>query len=61
MMEWQFGVDAKVKREALSKGFDSIVLMTPYAFAACEAKGRLPRSIELNALRPFAATRCCVA
>jgi hypothetical protein len=35
---------------ALAKGFDSIVLMTPKAFAHLTSDGKLPRSLELNLL-----------
>jgi hypothetical protein len=43
-------LDAKMRRAALAKGFDSIVLMAPKAFALFKARGKLPRSIELNIL-----------
>jgi len=42
--------DARWRRAALAKGFDSIVLMTPKAFAEYKATGKLPRSVELNIL-----------
>jgi hypothetical protein len=43
--------DALWKSTALAKGFDSIVLMTPKAFAQFKSDGKLPRSLELNLLR----------
>ena len=49
-MEFQFELDARMKRVALSKGYDSIVLMTPKAFSVFKGLGRMPRSIELNIL-----------
>jgi hypothetical protein len=51
-IERQFRLDAKMKRAALAKGFDSIVLMAPGAFAEYRTRGKLPRSIEMNVLRP---------
>jgi hypothetical protein len=52
VIEWRFRLDSKMKRTALAKGYDSIVLMTPPAFVAYRRIGKLPRSIELNVLRP---------
>ena len=46
----RWALDAKMRRAALAKGFDSIVLMAPKAFAQFRASGKLPRSIELNIL-----------
>jgi hypothetical protein len=43
-------IDAKMKRAALAKGYDSIVLITPKAFSTLNKSRRLPRSIELNVL-----------
>lgn len=40
--------DARWRNAALAKGFDSIVLMTPPAFAKFKAEGKVPRSLELN-------------
>ena len=42
--------DALWRNAALTKGFDSIVLMSPRAFAKFKADGRPPRSLELNIL-----------
>jgi hypothetical protein len=50
--EFQLELDARMKRVALSKGYDSIVLMTPKEFVAYKAQGKMPRSIELNVLEP---------
>jgi hypothetical protein len=44
--------DAKWRAAALVKGYDSIVLMTPNAFAKFKAEGKPPRSLELNVLGP---------
>ncbi len=49
-MEKRWALDAKMKRAALAKGYDSIVVMTAKAFAEFRAAGKLPRSIELNIL-----------
>ncbi len=50
ILEWRWGLDARMKRAALAKGFDSIVLMTFRGYAAYGKTGKLPRSIELNVL-----------
>jgi hypothetical protein len=42
--------DAAWRNAAVTKGFDSIVLMTPKAFSEFATSGNLPRSIELNLL-----------
>jgi len=51
-LEERWDLDAKMKIAALSKGFDSIVLIAPKAFAEFKLTGKLPRSIELNILQP---------
>lgn len=50
-MEGRWALDAKLKKVALAKGYDSIVVMTPKAFSAFRTHGKLPRSIELNILK----------
>jgi hypothetical protein len=52
VLEWRWQLDARMIRAALALGYDSIVLMTPVAFAAFTGRGRIPRSIELNVLKP---------
>jgi len=42
--------DARWRNAALAKGYDSIVLIVPKAFAEFKASGKLPRSVELNIL-----------
>ncbi len=42
--------DAAWRKAALAKGFDSIVLMSPTAFAKFKCDGKPPRSLELNIL-----------
>lgn len=42
--------DVLWRNAALAKGFDSIVLVTPKAFARLASDGKLPRSLELNLL-----------
>ena len=49
-MEARWALDARMKKAALAKGYDSIVLMAPKAFGALKKTGKLPRSIELNVL-----------
>jgi len=50
-IKWRHRMDKRMKREALAKGFDSIVLMTAEAHSAHKESGKVPRSIELNVLR----------
>jgi len=42
--------DERWRNAALAKGFDSIVLMSPKAFAEFKRSEKLPRSLELNIL-----------
>lgn len=49
-VEARWRLDARMKRAALRKGYDSIVLMGPKAFAEFRSLGKLPLSIELNVL-----------
>jgi hypothetical protein len=51
-MDRRWKLDARIKTAALARGFDSILLMTPEGFARFTAGGKLPRSLELNILRP---------
>jgi hypothetical protein len=44
----RFALDAKLRRAALRKGYDSIVLMSESAFQRFKKDGAIPRSIELN-------------
>jgi hypothetical protein len=46
----RFALDAKMKKSALAKGYDSIVLMTAKGFSDFRNVGKLPRSLELNIL-----------
>ena len=46
----RFALDAKLRRAALKKGYDSIVLMSKRGFQDFKKEGRIPRSIELNVL-----------
>lgn len=47
-MEERWRLDARIKRAAEVRGYDSIVLMSRKAFAKFTRTGQLPRSIELN-------------
>lgn len=44
----RFALDAKLRRAALSKGYDSIVLMSKPGFQKFKKEGKIPRSLELN-------------
>jgi len=46
----RFALDAKLRREALRKGYDSIVLLSESGFRKFKDEGKTPRSIELNIL-----------
>jgi hypothetical protein len=49
-IEERWKLDAKIKRAALRKGYDSILLLAPRAFTEFQSTGKLPRSMELNIL-----------
>jgi hypothetical protein len=49
-MEDRWTLDAKMKRAALARGYDSILLMSPKAFSTFKSTGKFPRSMELNIL-----------
>lgn len=51
-MDERWALDAKMKSEALARGFDSIVLLSSRGFSEFSKGGKLPRSIELNVLEP---------
>ncbi len=44
-------LDHQIKRAALRKGYDSILLMAPRAFARLRSTGKFPSSLELNIFR----------
>jgi hypothetical protein len=46
----RFALDARMKREALRRGYDSIVLMSERGFKRFRATGKIPLTIELNVL-----------
>ncbi len=50
-IEQRFALDARMRRKALAKGYDSILLMAPTTFARFKRTGEIPRSLELNILR----------
>lgn len=52
VLEWRWKLDKRMKKAALTKGYDAIVLLTPKAFTTCCQQGKIPRSIELNILKP---------
>jgi len=49
-MEKRWTLDAKIKKEALRQGYDSVILMTSKGFAKFRAGGKIPNSLELNIL-----------
>jgi hypothetical protein len=49
-VESRFKLDARICNAALSKGYDSIVLMAVPGFRKYRALGKIPRSLELNVL-----------
>ena len=49
-MQERWALDAKMKKAALARGFDSIILMTPKAYSEFKANGKVPRRMELNIL-----------
>jgi len=50
LLEWRWKLDAKLKKAAENKRYDSIVLLSPSGYAKFIAEGKLPLSIELNLL-----------
>ena len=44
----RFTLDARLKKAAIAKGYDSIALLSPTAWSKFVEKGEMPRSIELN-------------
>jgi hypothetical protein len=47
-MEMRWKLDAKMRKAAVARGYDSIVLMAPKSFSALKKIGKIPRSLELN-------------
>jgi len=50
LLEWRWKLDARLKKAAVAKGYDAIVLLSPAGYAKFVAEGKLPISIELNLL-----------
>lgn len=46
----RLALDARIKRAASGRGYDSIVIMHPTTFGVFKKTGRIPRSLELNIL-----------
>jgi len=46
----RLALDSRMKRAALERGYDSIVLLHPRTFAVFKRTGNIPRSVELNVL-----------
>ena len=47
----RWALDSRIRKAALKKRYDSIVLMSPKGFARFKATGIPPRSMELNIFR----------
>jgi len=54
LLKWRWKLDALMKKAALAKGYDAIVIVTAPAFKKYRVEGKIPRSIELNVLNPGA-------
>jgi len=50
-MDARWKVDAKIKKAALTQGYDAVLLMTSKAFTELKTKGKMPRSSELNVFK----------
>jgi DNA adenine methylase len=50
LLQWRWNLDSKLKKAAVTKGYDAIVLLSASAYAKFLAEGKLPISIELNLL-----------
>jgi len=51
-LDQRWRLDARMKRAALAKGYDSILLMSPQGFGRFRSTSKVPRSLELNILTP---------
>jgi len=49
-LSWRFDIDARMKRAALKRGHDSIVILSKVGFERYRVEGRIPRGMELNVL-----------
>jgi hypothetical protein len=52
VIAWRFKMDAKMRKLALAKGHDAIVILSSPGFKKLRTQGKLPLSIELNILNP---------
>lgn len=48
----RLALDARMKRVATKKGFDSIVIMSTLGFKTYKKSGKIPRALELNIFEP---------
>lgn len=51
-LDARFTLDARMKRAAMRKGYDAIVVLSRAGFVRFRHEGKLPRSMELNILSP---------
>jgi hypothetical protein len=49
-VEERWKSDARMRKAALARGYDAIVLMSPSSFVRLKSTGKVPRSLELNVL-----------
>jgi len=47
-VQTRFKLDSKIRKAAILKGHDSVLLMAPIGFRMYLKKGKIPRSLELN-------------
>jgi hypothetical protein len=50
LLQWRWNLDSQLKKAAVAKGYDAIVLLSANGYAKFVAEGKLPISIELNLL-----------
>ena len=51
-LEMRLALDARMKKAAPAKSYDAIVILATQTFKELKAEGKIPRSIELNILKP---------
>jgi hypothetical protein len=51
LLKWRWALDAKLKKAALAKGYDALLLLSTSAYDKFSAEGKIPVSLELNLLR----------
>lgn len=54
VIAWRFKTDAEMRKAALARAYDAIVILSRQGFKRLREQGKVPRSIELNILKPTA-------